>query len=86
MSVEEYILSQKKSDIDMAFMTTSGLGEKSPEITRRSSAKHVGGQHRKNLSVLSYHNILKDVPKEIGGFGSKKVTSRQSYNFSGINR
>ena len=63
----------------MLFMaaTASVLGEKSPDTKR--SHKMADGQHRKNVSVLSYHNILKDIKEESpNGFKSNLVSNRDS--------
>jgi hypothetical protein len=78
LTVEKYKAQNKKSEVDMLFMaaTASVLGEKSPETSRHQ--KQAGGGHRKNVSVLSYHNILKDIPEESPGFRSKRESARDS--------
>ena len=64
----------------MLFMaaTASVLGEKSPETKRHH--KQPDGAHRKNVSVLSYHNILNDIKEESPdhGFKSNMVSNRDS--------
>lgn len=64
----------------MLFMaaTASVLGEKSQDTKR--SHKMADGHHRKNVSVLSYHNILKDIKEESpqNGFRSNLVSNRDS--------
>lgn len=79
MTAEKYKNSNKKSEVDMLFMaaTASVLGNKSPE-TKRAHDKHEKG-NRRNVSVLSYHNILKDIKEEpIDGYKSNEISYRDS--------